>query len=1572
MASELNTNELNRLENDGRIPSDSVELEDKKTLEEVEEGKKTTEQLPQLLSPARILDEAQHNDIYKLILGPCSAEGFNVNQKLLELLKDKKIKPIELENVLDDTMQEIIQYVNQNDAYPIMFSDEGKINVEETVQKAQRTNRKVSRYVTSLAEDSGMKIEDLRNKETIFGIDVARNKSIEECALLDQLFASNVEEYKGNFDRIFNSLDDIDVRKNNKGEDVLIANQSEDITVLLNICKRLDTWIGKIPEDIGERDRYVLDMLRIYNYLNDSNLLAKLPDKDKDIYLQLIDNAKAIIEKRYENYPGGSIKDEEKINAILSDLHKEKSDIEDITQTQIYGDIKGDLKQLNVVDVTLDVAEERKRLSIDTIMSICTASDYYTRFMETTNNSVLKKTFANNEKIMANVIELYPDYAKEAKEKAQYDGYALVRLNALREIQAEKLLLEHKGDPKYSEPNKLGGMNIVRYNQIRAAAGILNSLDFSVELRTLAIETIKDYLPEVEIDEETEKALIENKDPNVLREISNRIQQEAMYKTFFGENKTNILSGADFALTGLSLIDSRTKGQIFKAMHDSVHKGEELNIEVLESERYKKLVEDGISKYDYKFFTTKKLEYLMCEMKAHAKIADEKQYNRERNIDPDNSNKIDYNDILFAKKLVEAAKLLEGKDVKSIERMVKEYLIDYLPDAFGNNGEIKINKIDECFEDFLHKNGYDREEIPDVVAKMDRDIDTAFNDEIEKYKITNDVISQALEAEQKIKADLGYDAHLEEIEDTVMFTNYILSKGNGLAKESKEELEENVTKIQSKLDKHHESVLSHVKRTHASLIGEHDNYDKNRVKSKFVYLEKEARKVIATERINESSKRLIRTDRLTIDQKEEIQGILGTYFGILNDYKNEELKVEDYNELREKQKALLKKVDPSLIDEDGNINDDKVLDKYNEINGTNFYTVDSVVKYEEMELLMRYARRLAIEIENGGSKYRNVIADRELYINSKIHEKLQEDVHLDTEKTNRLISDVWKYVSMDSSEGLSKEATLECIKNLALIEGKFGKKELNKTGLSYEAGMLQELQRKTLGIARMKLAEFFPEITREENVFDISKLEESLTKYLIENDPELSEELKQGKKVLKVLTRQREEGNLMLMGPMPKAKTTKELLTEANAILKGEEKEKTYEDNVLVAAMTLKMLGDIGKPEMVDRLLKKLTRHMSEEEKDQFVQDCKERKVDEKTTNAMRRVAGLINIEKYNEQLKMDIEGKSKVPMDHDNIADYLLVAVGSLVSCSELPNTEINLSAQKDITDFIKSLAPKTVNSKGKVDYKKLMNVVNDLRSRQLDKNGNYEEIKTKEEFISTSVRKANVRLGIELYRGKIDSRFTNKYYVPVENRGDGFRPISGDEMDRVVESRGEEIVVDPEAIREPVEGKKKEEDVVISEEEFDGMFAENAVELGGEEPAPEVTEGVTPKVEQQVAENSQGVHAETIEVSGDTWRENLPVERRERGFLGNIFDKIKAGIKIVKDKIFGTTESNTETGTTDNNTAGTTSGTGGVNKDEQDVDKSNDWAQPAIINVKAAKDKTDKANAEKGKGEQEHEEVL
>ena len=69
--------------------------------------------------------------------------------------------------------------------------------------------------------------------------------------------------------------------------------------------------------------------------------------------------------------------------------------------------------------------------------------------------------------------------------------------------------------------------------------------------------------------------------------------------------------------------------------------------------------------------------------------------------------------------------------------------------------------------------------------------------------------------------------------------------------------------------------------------------------------------------------------------------------------------------------------------------------------------------------------------------------------------------------------------------------------------------------------------------------------------------------------------------------------------------------------------------------------------------------------------------------------------------------------------------------------------------------------------------------------------------------------------------------------------------------------------------------------------MFKATAVEMGGEEirkpveTESTIIEETVAKVEQQVNNPGTEVTAENIEVADDTWRENLPVKQKEKGFL-------------------------------------------------------------------------------------------
>ena len=295
--------------------------------------------------------------------------------------------------------------------------------------------------------------------------------------------------------------------------------------------------------------------------------------------------------------------------------------------------------------------------------------------------------------------------------------------------------------------------------------------------------------------------------------------------------------------------------------------------------------------------------------------------------------------------------------------------------------------------------------------------------------------------------------------------------------------------------------------------------------------------------------------------------------------------------------------------------------------------------------------------------------------------------------------------------------------------------------------------------------------------------------------------------------------------------------------------------------------------------------------------------------------------------------------------AKYMLVAAGAAMACNELPTTEVNEDAKELIAKYMKRLAPRTVNAKGDINFDRVRNEVNNcFKSSELKyfKTLQYDA----DQFRQNALRKVDTRVVMDLYANKIDSRFANKFYVPSTNQMSKTSTIdtiataiSNIDMEKIMEVRGEEMVVDMTQTRQQQEIKEMMEEVFITGSEFDQTFIKNAVEIGGEEPkqveetVQEVTEVATPKVEQQVPESPKGVHAETMEVADDTWKANLPVEQKQKGFLGNLFEKLKSGIKTVKDKIFGASENNnTTTGTADNNA--TTTGTGGVNKDEQNVE--------------------------------------
>lgn len=1569
MANDKNSNELNRLNKNGNIQKDEIKKEEKKILEEVEEGKKTTDELPQYISEDRILAEIQNNEIYKMMVGICVSEGYPINQKILDFMSNKKVKPSELEDELNDVIQDVITDINGDTHYAVFFTDEGKVDIQESVQKAQQYNLEIPTYIISLAEDAGEKIEDLKTSERMLGLDVSFNRSKEEIDALDKIFEPTMYEYGKKVDEFLGKhADDWEINKDDKGNTFVKTNYSEKANLAINLAANLKKLLVNSADDVGERQANLLDILRVYEFLKNTDWINEISEDKRADFLNMIEEAKRTIEDKCNLYYSKDITKEEDIDDILKFFRKTRDDLGSIEDSKIYGEIQENLKSQNFEDIDIDAYALREKDEVITMIrafsySLTSMSDFNVHNAELTNKAV-----SYNRAVFNRLEQAFPEYFKEAMAGGKSDEYAVLRLTTLREIKAKELFNKRFNDTNH-EPHEGSDINLNDFQAIKIAAGILKSRGYSKEIREMAMETIVRFLPEVSIDKAEQQKFINLESFRNTKELDafiDKVQKESMFRATSGRNPSNILTGEEFAFAGMQSLDMMARSSITAEI---IHKGngEKGEFSVLNSEEYKKLFAEKIKEANDRMYDIKYIETITRDISSTIRdIESGKILTKER-------------EIAFVKKLVIAAKELKDRNMPEIELMVKEYLIDYLPDAFEKRGNFDIDyeSLDGKYSDYIEIQRLEQHEIAEIEDGVKQELAEKTREAISKTKLSTDIVRSAEDNSMRLAAGLSKEKELEHLEDEIRFVNYILRRKEYLSPEKQEELEgyaETVISDRRNVHKHVSKSLEHIG---FDPLESHEDFDEYKYKKKFDYLEKEARKVVATERINEAVNRFQNNGANSITEKEEIQGILGTYMGILNDYKNEELDVSGYKILMGKLTSLIKKVDASLIDEDGIIDEDKVLEKYNEVNETDFERVEDVSEYEETELLMRYARRLSAEVKEHAlkkdRKYLSVIENENTYIKHKIQETVRTEVAMNARMSTELIAEVWRSFSRDD-ENLSEPDLNELISCLALVEGAFGSKSLRRKGLSYEESLIQELESKTLTVARHKMAEIFPEaFDKDDGTFDRTKLTMLVQDYFEKNDPDIRDRLDNGETIFEALRNQREVRSNKFVGPSIGFKSTEELLSEVKEFLKGEEKEKTYEDNVLVGRMIVGMADRYNKTSLKTKLLDKLSEKMSEEEKEKYFEDVFKGDLDEKTKNAMRRIGGIRSVEEF--QAKYKLKGKEKIEnvLNPAARAKYLLLATGALLACREMPNDGVNQEITDMLIDQISKLSPKSVNSKGIVDFERIKNDINQYKQSLSERNIKVKQYQSVEDLFVAATKKIDMKSALDLYEEKIDARYTNKYYVPRSND----RVISKTEMDRMMEERGEEIFVDqtPEITAEP---PKSLEETEIRGDELTTFFDENAVEVGGAEQVVEEVSAsgqemqTTVKVEQQVEENNTGMSVENIEGPEDGWQQNLPAKQ---GFIKTIFNNVR---KVITDKWnefkknIANRNSNSNANSSGNSSA---SSSGGVNKAEQNIENLTGYGKielkrvdPTVASISEEK----KSKEGRTEGEQNHDEEV
>ena len=163
MANNQNQQELNKLREEGKIDPKTFAEQDKENVRQVEEGKTTTESLEQFINSNRIVEAAMENTMYLNMLEPCLAEGINITDRLIKYFEDNKVKPSELSVVLQEEMTRIRIGINK-DTKNLFFDESGAIDIDKSIEKAQRYGVKVANYISNISNDDKV----AENPESVF------------------------------------------------------------------------------------------------------------------------------------------------------------------------------------------------------------------------------------------------------------------------------------------------------------------------------------------------------------------------------------------------------------------------------------------------------------------------------------------------------------------------------------------------------------------------------------------------------------------------------------------------------------------------------------------------------------------------------------------------------------------------------------------------------------------------------------------------------------------------------------------------------------------------------------------------------------------------------------------------------------------------------------------------------------------------------------------------------------------------------------------------------------------------------------------------------------------------------------------------------------------------------------------------------------------------------------------------------------------------------------------------------------------------------------------------------------
>lgn len=1533
MAENKNLDELNMLQNDGKIDTTQARKEDRKDVEAIARGKKTVDEAPQAITVELLKEYSNQNKIFSKLESHCEQDGVDIYAYFMKCFKNNET--VKVSDILDNIAKKIptlIDTINDDKNNNLYIDGNGNIDIEGAIRKAKKNERPLPAYIRAIAEDAGKVnkngekipesiMEYLSKKDENFFRTVSDNlsKGLGDSIndIFDSLNKNTAENEKGNF-----NMDgkNVSYYKKLSKEDNILLNKLQMMRSLLEDDRKFShsealEYIAKLVIMYRECAGIDISKSAISNIDKTLNeIMSKIEDSFKALSNGLdIKSLSSNKEWKTILYDQIGISNEV-VSKIEESLLKELNEnVEELTDKA--KELLESMQARESGDTTVKKDNSNKLLIYAILENL--EEDDKDGFVATYFGGIASKKSRTNS-VNDTLTNSGENYVEEAKKTGLYRR---IKLNVNTDIYLDILKREKFKQSLNNFRKPIKNSNGIEIPEsVREMPVFLLALDMidgdksvgytdeDLSVKEEAIQFMKEKFPEAFKDNTFDKFK--------LFELACERYQIKHPKV------TNFEELFEYAQ---KYNDNAIKSELTYALKYDAQNVDMSDAEIFSLDQITKILNDE-----------KILEEVRKKVKSHRamafdnRVVDELEngfielYNARNNDDFSDFDRRE----LIKKCIIMVDKLSTNYKDKMMHPencdLAKKVLMEFIPEAISMNGKIGSQKSRDAILEYFRLHG------EEINLKGEMSVGHILLDSLKK-KVSNQTIDYSPEEIKKraeeVKNKKEYVSKKISVENDIKVLKYIkLLREQGIDEKTVEELDKLEKIIYGRIERKNpekgflKQVSEDVKNT-----------QKNDVLSG--QMARTTRRLTSFKRIEELKE--LHKDGSNLSE-EELKEVFDICAGLRNDYSSENVDTKDYKKLMLQISCYMLKKNGYDFIEKSKINDEKFLQAYNKLFRTEITDVNKLCDEKASELIGKGISRSISDID-GGKK--GLISSQLLYEVSKddfepkqkLADYRNERTTLDIKDTIYLAEKLMGLKDIKDAQGLNDGQKYEYVTSLVVLAKILTEKEVANKFTDPRYTEFKNLNQKLLVVVKNELQEYMPEVfTTESGHMNMYNLNFNLMKFLQDYNIAVPSDIKTQEQFLTELTRRVKK--TIKNNPdytetrTPLDERAESVTTKLDDVLNGTREEKSGDTYINTYAIVKAMEEKRNIPNLTSKIFQNVGKE-NPEIYSQMEKRAENVSVDDVAIYRMAVITGGDIMAGHQEKIKQAkyVSDTGKAEMSNEDKVSMILNAIGVIESLKQ-PGVVMNESehiCMRNARKILKDICPDAIQDGMHIDEKKLLNIYNGL-------NGFAKNDFTIEELKDNAVNQLLVKTAREITNTRtINSRYNEilkKYSSTRRKENMDIPPISTSEMDKLYEQQAEEIIVVPE-VQQRADDKKKSDivDEEISSVDVGAYFEAEAVEMGEEEPK---------KVEQHVEEVSTGVHAESLEFSDESWRENLPVEQKQKGFLGNLFDKIKAGLKTVKDKIFGIAESNTETGATDNNnTTGTTSGTGGVNKDEQDA---------------------------------------